>query len=282
MKVWWLLCACLLCALSHAESGPPPVLRVAVVGGLRMSGVWPRLAARVEAATGVHLETVAAAPKDEIVPQFVAGDADLMLIHGSDETYALLADAYAAPLRAWARNEHVIVGPVEDPAGVAQATSAADALARIVRADAPMMLFRDPGSFALVQGALRRAGVRPGARQQLYDDAERPQQVLQAAARLHAYVLVGHIPVAMGKMPNPGGLATLFKGDPLLRRVYVAVEPGPLHPADAARRVLAHRVADYLVSAAGQNDLVAADQEIPGGPWLYPVKPASQAPPPPP
>lgn len=100
-----------------------PVVRVAVVGGLLQSGVWPRLADKAAVGAGLRVDTVAAAPKEGIVPVFSRGDADLMLIHGSDESYALLAAGLAAPLRAWAANEHVLVGPADDPAGVAHASA---------------------------------------------------------------------------------------------------------------------------------------------------------------
>lgn len=250
-------------------SKPPPTVRVAVVGGLVLCGVWPALAARAEKATGLHLETVAAAPKEGVVPPFRRGEADLLLIHGSDETYALQAAGFAAPLRAWAANEHVIVGPLADPADIADAPNAAEALRRIIAADAPLIGFRDPGSFGIVHGLLRSAGLHPGPRQQLFDDAESPQLVLRSAAAKNGYAVVGHIPVAFGKMPSEG-MRVLLTGDPAMRRVYVAVEPGPLHPADAARRRAAHRLAEYLLGRQGQADLQAADRQA-GGPWVFPL-----------
>jgi len=247
-------------------------VKVAVVGGLVLSGVWPALAKRAGKATGLVIETVAAAPKEGVVPIFRDGEADLLLIHGSDETYGLLAAGVAAPLRAWAMNEHVIVGPNDDPAKVAEAPDAADAMRRIVAADAPLIGFRDPGSFGIVHGLFRSLGLRPGPRQQLYDDAESPQQVLRSAADKHGYAVVGHIPVAFGKMPSKG-MAVLLKGDPAMRRVYVVVEPGPRHPANPRQRELARQLTDYLVSPAGQADLVAADKEA-GGPWVFPLSAA--------
>ena len=244
-------------------------VKVAVVGGLVLSGVWSALAERAGKATGLKIETVAAAPKEGVVPVFRNGEADLLLIHGSDETYGLLAAGLAAPLRAWAMNEHVIVGPKDDPAGVAGAPGAAEALRRIVAADAPLIGFRDVGSFAIVHGLFRTLGLRPGPRQQLYDDAESPQQVLRSAAAKGGYAVVGHIPVAFGKMPSEG-MAVLLKGDPAMRRVYVVVEPGPQHPASPQRRKLAQRLANYLVSPRGQADLATADKEA-GGPWVFPL-----------
>lgn len=248
---------------------PAPTVHVAVVGGLVLSGVWPALAARAEKATGLHIETVAAAPKEGVVPPFRRGEADLLLIHGSDETYALQAAGLAAPLRAWAANEHVIVGPLADPAGIADAPDAAEALRRIIAADAPLIGFRDPGSFGIVHGLLRSAGLHAGPRQQLFDDAESPQLVLRSAAAKNGYAVVGHIPVAFGKMPSEG-MRVLLSGDPAMRRIYVVVEPGPRHPADAARRRAAHRLAEYLLGRQGQADLQAADRQA-GGPWVFPL-----------
>lgn len=136
-----LLAASTASCMATGETAPDAAggarVRVAVVGGLVLSGVWPALAARASKATGLEIDTVAAAPKEGVVPAFRNGDADLLLIHGSDETYGLLAAGVAAPLRAWAMNEHVIVGPKDDPAGVAGAPGAAEAMRRIIAADAP-------------------------------------------------------------------------------------------------------------------------------------------------
>ncbi|HCU84420.1 substrate-binding domain-containing protein [Methylophilus sp. UBA6697] len=264
-----LLAICLATSEAAQDTTAEARVKVAVVGGLVLSGVWPALAKRASKETGLKIETVAAAPKEGVVPIFRDGEADLLLIHGSDETYGLLAAGVAAPLRAWAMNEHVIVGPIDDPAKVAEAPGAAEAMRRIVAADAPLIGFRDPGSFGIVHGLFRSLGLRPGPRQQLYDDAESPQQVLRSAADKHGYAVVGHIPVAFGKMPSKG-MAVLLKGDPAMRRVYVVVEPGPRHPANTRQRELARQLVDYLVSPAGQADLVAADKEA-GGPWVFPL-----------
>lgn len=65
-------------------------------------------------------------------------------------------------------------------------------------------------------------------------------------------------------------MRVLLKGDPAMRRVYVAVEPGPRHPADRRQRRMAHRLAEYLLGPAGQRALVEADREA-GGPWVFPL-----------
>lgn len=242
-------------------------LRLAMVGGIQMSGVGERLRMRLEAGTGVRLELVAVANKEAIVPRFARGEADLLLIHGGSETFALQARGLGGQMRVWGFNEHVLVGPAEDPARVRGAADGAEAFRRIAAARAPFVAFRDAGSHEIVQRLWKRAGIRPEPDWVLLDRSERPQEILAQAAQQRAYVVVGGIPAAFGKLRGEG-LEILLRGDRRMRRAYVALEPGPTHPASATAREDARRVVDYLVSAAGQADLAAADAEA-GGPWIY-------------
>lgn len=250
-----------------ASPAAPPVVRVAAVGGLVLSGVWPRVAEQAGTALGLQVITVAASPKEGVVPVFARGDADVLLIHASDEAMALEASALAAPVRVWAWNEHVLVGPNADPAQVRSAGDGQEALRRIARTKAPFIAFRDPGSYTVVQRLWRRAGIRPDDRWAHIDTGQTPQDVLQQAAAMGAYAVVGHIPVAFGKMAAPG-IEVLLQGDPIMRRPYVVLTPGPRHPADAKTRRRAEQLADYLVSAAGQAALVQA-QPPATGTWLF-------------
>jgi tungstate transport system substrate-binding protein len=261
-----LLLTGLLCSpLARAE----PPLRVAVVGGIRLCGVWDLLVPRIEQATGVKIETVGSAPKTQIVPQFSRGEADLLLIHGGSETFGLQAEGMGGSQRVWAFNEHVIVGPVSDPAHVREAASAEAAFAAMAKAHAPFVAFRDPGSHEIVQTLWKRMHLPASPDWVLLDETGSPQQILNFAAKKSAYVVVGGIPAAFEKLQGDG-LTVLFKGDPAMRRAYVVMEPGPRHSATAEARALARKVADYLTSDKGQQDLVSADQAA-HGPWLFPL-----------
>ncbi|KXX64007.1 substrate-binding domain-containing protein [Marichromatium gracile] len=251
---------------TQAHAAPAPTVPVAVVGGLVMCGVWPALAEEAERATGLAIDTVAAAPKDQVVPRFASGEADLLLIHGGEATFDLVARGLAAPLTTWAHNRYVILGPAADPAGVGEASDGIEALRRIAHADAPMIGYRDPGSYLVAARLWRAGGLRPGVRQQLPSGAETRHAALIDAGARGAYVIAGEIPVAFGRLPHPG-LAVLLDDDPQMRRHFVVVLPGPAHPADAARRARAHRLADYLLGAAGQAALRAANRD---GPWIHP------------
>ena len=264
-----LLLACVpAVALAQAASPSLPSVRVAAVGGLVLSGVWPLLAQQAGQALGLQVDTVATSPKEGVVPGFERGDAELLLVHASDEALGLQASGHAAPVRVWAWNEHVMVGPDTDPAQVHSAPDGQQALRRIADTASPFIAFRDPGSYTVVQRLWRRAGIRPDARWAHTDTSATPQAVLQQAAALGAYAVVGHIPVAFGKMPLPAGMQVLLQGDPQMRRPCVVLSPGPHHPANAQARSQALRLADYLVSPVGQAALHAADRAA-GGPWLF-------------
>jgi tungstate transport system substrate-binding protein len=203
------------------------------------------------------------------VPAFRKGLADVLLIHGSDESLALLYQGVAAPMRAWAANEHVFVGPASDPAGIASARDGTEAIARLASTHSPFVDFRDTGSQAIVRRLMQRAAVAPSPDWFVLDQSPVPQQVVQFAAERHAYLVVGHIPVAFGKM-KAVGMKVLLSGDVMMRRPYVVLEPGPRHPASESARLRAKRLADYLVSEGGQADLEAADREA-EGPWIFPL-----------
>lgn len=257
-----LLLAGSLCVGSEAE------LRVAVIGGLDMSGVWPAIEAAAENALELQISTVSVAPKEKVVPAFMRGDADLLLIHGGDETFALEALGYASPLRSWGYNEFVFVGPPDDPAQVGQAASGREAMLRIQAAKQPLISFRDPGSYQILKRLMDQAGLVPAQLQLLRDTVDKAQQILRQAASDRAYVIVGHMPVAFGRMPSQG-VEILLSGDPAMRRAYVVVTPGPQHPATAAARINAQRLAEYLLSADGQRVLTETGPTT-DLPWVFP------------
>ncbi|MFC3609206.1 tungsten ABC transporter permease [Stutzerimonas tarimensis] len=263
----------LLLATSLAQATEP--LRLAVVGGIELSGVGEPLRHRLEKSTGIPLVWASVAPKASVVPAFAQGEADLLLIHGGSETFALQAAGHGGRMRVWGFNEHVIVGPADDPAGIRGLGDAAEALRRIADSGAAFVAFADPGSHEIVQRLWSAAGVRASSDWVRLDETRNRHDILVQASRQHAYVVTGAIPVARGRLAGDG-MTTLLSGDPRMRRAYVALEPGPRHPATAEAREQARRLVDHLLSEAGQRDLAAANAEA-GGTWIYGLSDAPPA-----
>jgi tungstate transport system substrate-binding protein len=114
------ICALLLCLL-HVHDAPttqPRVVRCAVIHGMIDVQFWPELAARFEKQTGIKIETVAFGEKMTIDQAFHEGGIDLISLHASDKIINLVADGWAMDPQPWCRNDMVLIGPPDDPAGI--------------------------------------------------------------------------------------------------------------------------------------------------------------------
>ncbi len=231
-------------ALSGQPEGASACVRCAVIGGMMDTGFWPALAKGFEEKTGIRVEVVAKGPKQVLIPAFVGGKADLIVMHASDAMINLVADGYGVDPQPWARNDLVLVGPPSDPAGIRGMTDAGKALRKIFHSGSRFLIQRSLGAqqvfFDLVQSA--HVPVDWGHVLVRLHDPDR--QMLKWAAEKDAYVLVGRIPFRNGKIPN-GGLEVLVQGDPRLRRPYLVVTANPVR-VGAARAERARRLADFL------------------------------------
>jgi tungstate transport system substrate-binding protein len=258
----------LLTSATVAEERPP--VRVAVIGGMTMTGMWQELAAKFEADTGWKTQLVITGPKDVISEPFRRGEVDLLTMHTADKTTDLVADGYGTNMRPWARNEHTIVGPPSDPAGIRGMKDGAEALKKIAAAHAPFVDFYGPGSREVTHKLWQRAGLKPEGDWVLKDESASPQEIVAFAEKKQAYVVVGRIPTTFGKMPL-GKMEVLVKGDPEMRRPFVVVEANPKKfpqaNVDGARAL-----ADWMVGEKGQQFLVDYGREKNGGiPLFFPV-----------
>ena len=246
-------------------------IRVAVIGGMTMTGMWDKLAAQFEADTGWKTQLVITGPKDVISEPFKRGEIDVLTMHNADKTTDLVANGYGVNLRPWARNEHTIVGPVSDPAGIRGMKDGASALKKIAGVHAPFVDFYGPGSRELTHKLWQRAGLKPEGDWVLKDESNTPQEIVAFAEKKQAYVVVGRIPVTNGKMAL-GKMEVLVQGDPEMRRPYVVIEANPQKFPQvnaAGARVLA----DWLAGDAGQKFILDYGKKEPGGiPLYYPIR----------
>lgn len=251
----------------RAERAP---IRVAVIGGMTMTGMWGELAGKFEADTGWKTELVVTGPKTVISAPFQRGEVDVLTMHSSDQTTDLVANGYGVNLRPWARNEHTIVGPASDPAGIRGMRDGAAALQKIAAARAPFVDFYGPGSRELAHKLWQRAGLKPEGEWVLKDESTSPQEIVAFAEKKQAYVVVGRIPVTHGKMPL-GGMEVLVQGDPEMRRPYVVIEANS-QKFPRMNVVGARALADWLAGERGQAFLLEYGRRTPGGiPLYYPV-----------
>lgn len=254
-----------------ARAGERPPIRVAVIGGMTMTGMWQELAIRFEAETGWKTQLVITGPKPVLAESFRRGEIDLLTMHSSDGTTDLIADGYGVNLRPWARNEHTIVGPASDPAGIRGMKDGAEALKKIAAARAPFVDFYGPGSRELTHKLWQRAGLKPEGDWVLKDESPTPQEIVAFAEKKQAYVVVGRIPVSKGKMAL-GKMEALVEGDPQMRRPFVVIEANPAK-FPQANIAGAKVLSDWLTGEKGQSFLLDYGRKQPGGiPLFYPIR----------
>ena len=250
------------------------VVRCAVIGGMTMTGLWPEISKMFEAQTGYHVEVAVTGVRPVLDKAIRAGQVDLLTMHSGDITTDIVADGIGVNMRPWTRNELVIVGPTNDPAGIRGMTNGALALKKIAEAQAKFVDFEGIGSRELTHTLWRLAGIDPKGDWLIKDDtAISKWNVLQFCRSNHAYVVVGYIPALTGKMQNDG-MEILVKNDPVMRRPYIVMEANPkIFPQ--ANYAGARALSDFLLSPKVQNFLLGFGRDAAGNhPLFFPVEAA--------
>ena len=248
----------------------PHVIRCAVIGGMTMTGLWPRIASMFEAQTGYKIQVVATGPRPILDTAMRAGKVDLLTMHSGDITTDLVADGYGLDMKPWTRNELCILGPPDDPAHIRGMTNGAEALKKIAGTQSRFVDFEGIGSRELVHTLWGLAKIEPRGDWLLKDDTVTKWNILQFARTNHAYVVVGYIPAATGYMPAMG-MEILVKGDPVMRRPFIVMETNPKkvpHVNYAGAKALA----EFLLSPKVQDFLLTFSYQTNSpGPIFFPV-----------
>jgi tungstate transport system substrate-binding protein len=248
----------------------PSVVRCAVIGGMTMTGLWPEISKMFEAQTGYHVEVVATGERPILDKAIRAGQVDLLTMHSGDITTDIEADGIGVNMRPWTRNELVIVGPTNDPAGIRGMTNGAAALRKIAAARVHFVDFQGIGSREMSHTLWRLAEVEPKGDWVIKDDTVSKWNILQFCRSNGACVVVGYIPAMMGKMDSEG-MGILVKGDPVMRRPYIVMEANPAK-FPQANHAGARALSDFLLSPKVQHFLLDyGRQTAENHPLFFPV-----------
>ncbi|NDR56795.1 substrate-binding domain-containing protein [Aliiruegeria sabulilitoris] len=178
-----------------------------------------------------------------------AGDVDAILVHSRPAEEAFLEGGFGTHRTEIMYNDFVLIGPADDPAGIANAESATAALVAISEAKAPFASRGDDsGTHKMELSLWTKAGVGADARQvEWYKEAGSGMgATLNTASGLNAYVMSDR--ASWLKFGNKGDLELLFAGDPVLFNQYAYLPVNPeKHPhvkADLAGQLEAWLVSD--------------------------------------
>ena len=215
------------------------------------SGLFAHLLPIFSANTGIEIRVVARGT-GQAIRLARNGDADVLLVHHRASEEQFVAGGFGLERRDVMYNDFVILGPLDDPAGIRAMHDATSALSAIAHVKA---LFISRGDDSGTNKAERRlwstAGVdlKEATGSWYREVGSGMGATLNIATASRAYTLSDR--ATWIAFRNKGKLVVLFEGDRRLFNQYgvIVVNPGR-HPhvksADAVRFV------DWLTSTAGQ------------------------------
>ena len=241
--------AVLLVAASAPALAQDRFITVASTTSTEASGLFGHILPMFEASSGIEVRVVAQGT-GQALETGRRGDADVVFVHSRPAEEAFVAQGFGVERVDVMYNDFVIVGPAEDPAGIAGGTDAVTALRDIATVEA---VFASRGDDSGTHQAELRlwhaAGVVPE------DDWYRELgsgmgATLNTASQLPAYTLTDR--GTWLSFANRGPLKIVIEGDARLFNPYGVVLVSPeRHPHVKAEPGQAF--IDWLVSADGQR-----------------------------
>ena len=264
-------------AISQCDRNPRTIRALVIGGMVNESDLWIEVAGMFEQKTGYKVEVVRSAPAEVISSLFRTGVADLLTQHTADITTDLVADGYGINMRPWAHNDHVIVGPPYDPAGIAGMTDGVQAFAAIAAAgelgQARFVDLWGAGKREVAQAMADGANIYPPRGAWFVKDGSiNPRNQLNYVASLgDAYAVFGRVPIATGRQ-DPAGLEVMVKGHHTLQRPFVVMEANPAR-FPCTNSVGARKLSDFLISSQVQTFLAQyLRDEFDGLPPFQPLR----------
>tara|TARA_R110002051_G_scaffold38640_3_gene81966 strand:+ start:25302 stop:26105 length:804 start_codon:yes stop_codon:yes gene_type:complete len=232
--------SCITTLVSAAE------MKLAVTTSFENSGLADVLLPAIKSDIGLDVQLLVVGT-GQALRLGAAGDVDAVLVHSRPAEEAFIADGFGIYRREIMYNDFVLVGPLSDPAGIAQATTADDALLRIAQAQATFVSRGDDSGTHKTEVALwRTAGLDPASFGAWYRAVGAGMgTALNTAAGLNGYILADR--ASWLNFGNKGALELLFSGDPALFNQYAYLPVNTArHPSVRGDLVL--MLEDWLTS----------------------------------
>lgn len=245
-----------------------PALRVAVIGGMTMSGMWDKIAQAFEETYHIPVEVVTSGPKHALDTFSRSHEVDLVTMHSSDTMVDLAADGIVEDLTPWARNSQMLVGDRSNHARIESGDSLDIAMQKIVRSNSPILIHASGGTFEVFNDVSSSYQLSPG---QIHLITTK-QGFLDDVAKLKGYTFYGVIPFLMQKQHNPNMQGFIFD-DKKLRRPYLAAI-GTKERIGKTQYKNAQKLLMFLTSTRAQQ--IIKNFRIEGfddTPVFFPVKP---------
>jgi tungstate transport system substrate-binding protein len=236
-----------LCVEMWACRPGPNTVRVATTSSVENSGLLDEILPAFERQHAVKVEVLPVG-SGQALGLLERGDAALGLTHDPGAEAPALAAGIVSDYRKIMFNDFVIVGPPRDPAGIARASDAVDAMRRIAAEGAAFVSRGDAsGTYAREQRLWSLAGQRP-APGQLLETGQGMAATLRVASEKGAYTLTDR--ATFEQFRSDLQLGSLYEGGPGLLNTYSIFLRASL---TGAEREAALALADWFADGAGRQ-----------------------------
>jgi tungstate transport system substrate-binding protein len=265
-------------AATPPAAGQTQTLRLATTTSTADSGLLDAILADFEQKYNARVEVVAVGT-GQALKLGQNGDADVVLVHARKQEDAFVADGFGVNRRDVMYNDFIVVGPSDDPVGIAGMGTAADAFKAIAAKEAIFDARGDNSGTSTKELSIwASVGVSPTAELSWYKSLGQGMgETLITANEQRAYALSdrGTFLSMHDKLPNlailVGGATIDENKDKALLNPYGVIPVNPQkHPNINA--ALAEQFAAWLISPETQAKIGAYGKDRFGQALFYPGK----------
>lgn len=214
-----------LCVLAVFPVAAQKRLKLATTTSTEQSGLLAFMLPEFEKKTGYKVDVVAVGTGASLkIAQ--NGDCDVVLVHARSLEDQFMKDGWGLERRDVMYNDFVVLGPMDDPAGLAQAKTAKEAFNSLASRKAIFVSRGDnSGTHVKEKETWAAAGVAPAG--SWYKEAgQGMSQVIIMAGQMGGYTLSDRATWLAVKQSTPG-LKIVFERDPVLLNPYGIISVNP-------------------------------------------------------
>lgn len=228
------------------------------------SGFYDYILPHFEAETGIDVQVVAVGT-GRAIRNAQNGDGDVLLVHARAAEEAFVAGGYGVERFDLMYNDFVILGPVDDPAGLLDAQNLQEALARILHAKQTFVSRGDDsGTHRKELEFWENYGLDPSVTRYL-ETGSGMGATIRMAVELQAYTISDRATWIAFQDQRDGRI--VFEGDPPLNNQYGIIVVNPdLH--DHINIKAANRFQDWILGETGQR--LIAEFRVAGQQLFFP------------
>jgi tungstate transport system substrate-binding protein len=249
------------CGSRHGE------LRLATTTSVDNSGLLIAILPAFELDTGIAVRVLAVG-SGRALQLLRRGDADVAITHDPAAETALLNDTPGVRYRKIMFNDFLIVGPPDDPAGVGDATTTADAMRRVAASATAFASRGDESGTQARTDALWNAAGRKPSGAQLLETGQGMAPTLRIASERRAYALTDR--ATFLQLGPTLALQSVFEGGSDLLNTYAATAV-----SGRERDAIASRLITWMAEGDGRAH-IAAFASSPGSVPPFTVWPANR------